>query len=416
MEVAICECPEHGGMAPGELDLGRLMALASSIFHLGGISDAISKGVKEPELHISPLGDIMSRSDFEDEVMGPFGRTGTEKRVTYAISEYPEQYEPPVVMKSVEDRLDPEFVSAWNAEVGFSIDQGRRMVELIEDEGANRNAPVFSMAKSALINLLAAEGLDRESALVFVASMLLPIRPSWKTIPVGYLPQDREPWRFRRRLSMMRRPLVALDESDDHLVLIAPGFLRDAFIYVLRGFREGTFPDQNYPTSREMSRWLGRVKNERGNAFNKMVEARMLELGWKAVCELKVTELLSQGFPERDYGDIDVFAWDETTGRVLVMECKDLLFGKTPGEIAHQLTEFLGEQDERGKRDSLRKHLDRMEVISKHLERVVKYAKLPVPPLLESHLIFRNSVPMQFAWKELQAQAQLSLFNDLEHL
>jgi hypothetical protein len=98
------------------------------------------------------------------------------------------------------------------------------------------------------------------------------------------------------------------------------------------------------------------------------------------------------------------------------MECKDLLFGKTPGEIAHQLTEFLGEQDERGKRDSLRKHLDRMEVISKHLERVVKYAKLPVPPLLESHLIFRNSVPMQFAWKELQAQAQLSLFDDLKNL
>jgi hypothetical protein len=392
------------------------MALASSIFHLGGISDAISKGVKEPELHVSPLGDIMSRPDFEDEVIGPFGRTGTEKRVTYAISEYPEQYEAPIVLKSVEDRFDPEFVAAWKAEVGFTIDQGRRIVEIIEDDGTNRNAPVFSMVKSALINKLAAEGLDRESAQAFVTSMTLPIRPSWKTIPEGYLPHDREPWRFRRRLSMMRRPLVVLDESNDPLLLITPGFLRDAFVYVLRGFREGTFPDQNYPTSREMSKWLGRVKNERGKAFNKLVEARMLELGWKAVCELKVTELLSKGFPERDYGDIDVFAWNEKTGRMLVMECKDLLFGKTPGEIAHQLTEFLGEQDERGKRDSLRKHMDRMEIISKHIERAVKYAKLTVPPRLESHLIFRNPVPMQFAWKDLQAQARLSLFDDLEKL
>jgi hypothetical protein len=63
---------------------------------------------------------------------------------------------------------------------------------------------------------------------------------------------------------------------------------------------------------------------------------------------------------------VHVLAWNKSTGRVLAIECKDLQYRKTPGEIAEQLSDFRGEVDARGKRDYLRKHLDRMELIDRH--------------------------------------------------
>jgi hypothetical protein len=82
--------------------------------------------------------------------------------------------------------------------------------------------------------------------------------------------------------------------------------------------------------------------------------------GWHAEVEVKVTKLLGRGF-DKDHGDVDVLAWRDD-GRVLAIECKDVQFRKTLGEMAEQLSDFRGEIRSNGKRDELRKHLDRMEV------------------------------------------------------
>lgn len=416
IEAAACECQEKGGLDPGMMDLATSMAIASSIFQLGGMSDAIFRGIKEPELHISPLGDIMSKPIFEDEVLRPFGQAGTKKQVTHAISKYSDHYQIPNGIPSIEGLFEADFVSAWASEFGFSIDDGRRAIDHIEDEGEQKNAAVFFLRESSLGQILSEAGLGSATAMSFIRSMSLPARNSWKEIPDGYLPRDREPWRFRRRLSMMRRPLVQMDLSENPELMIAPGFLRDAYLYILRGFYEGSFPVQNYAGSEAMRSWIGRTSHLRGVAFNKEVQARMEELGWKTRCELKVTELLGIGFGTKNYGDIDVLAWNESTGRTLVMECKDLNFSKTPGEVADQLTEFLGERGEGNRRDSLGKHLDRFDLLSHHKERVGKFIGSTASPKLESHLVFRHPVPMVYAWEARQSQAQLSLFDDLHEL
>ena len=54
VEMAISECPLEGGDPVGVLDLTPLMSDVLMIFHLGGFSDAIKKGVMEPEVQIAP--------------------------------------------------------------------------------------------------------------------------------------------------------------------------------------------------------------------------------------------------------------------------------------------------------------------------------------------------------------------------
>jgi len=146
-----------------------------------------------------------------------------------------------------------------------------------------------------------------------------------------------------------------------------------------------------------MRKYAGTARDRDGAEFNERVASKMEELGWKVEREIKLTKVLHKGF-DRDYGDIDVLAWNAESGRVLIMECKDLQFRKTYGEIAEQLSDYRGLFSTDGKkRDSLKKHIDRMAVLLEHMAELDRFLSLNSVGKLESHLVFSHPVPMMFS-------------------
>jgi hypothetical protein len=119
---------------------------------------------------------------------------------------------------------------------------------------------------------------------------------------------------------------------------------------------------------------------------------------------------------DRDYGDIDTLAWDPASGRLMVIECKDLHFHKTLGEIAEQLSDFRGVVKSDGKRDLLRKHLDRLDVLERNKDRISARLGLTSKIEIQGYIVFRNAVPMQFAWEKIRGKVKLLLFNELDTL
>jgi hypothetical protein len=162
-----------------------------------------------------------------------------------------------------------------------------------------------------------------------------------------------------------------------------------------------------------MSNWIGHANNVQRSKFNLMVADRMAELGWRVEREIKLTKLLGVSLA-RDYGDIDVLAWRPDSGRVLIMECKDLQFHKTPGEVAEQLSDFRGVARSDGKPDTLKRHLDRIAVLADQELALSRKLKLSAPIQMTGHLVFKNPVPMRFVWDRLAARVQLSLFSELD--
>src|SRR6266542_3272741 len=69
VEMAVCECPITGGQSAGVLDLQPLMSDAFFMFYLGGCSDAIQKGIMEPEIQIAPNGNVLTHAGFQDEIV-----------------------------------------------------------------------------------------------------------------------------------------------------------------------------------------------------------------------------------------------------------------------------------------------------------------------------------------------------------
>jgi len=194
-----------------------------------------------------------------------------------------------------------------------------------------------------------------------VDALTLKSRSSWRAVPDGYEERDIHPWRFRRRLTTLRKPLVQIDDALDPTIIVAPALVRDAFGYMLGNYYHGDYPARQL--KQRMRTWGGTYRNRIGSAFSNEVATLLREFGWQCACEVEITALLRKGF-ERNYGDVDVLAWNPESRRVLIIECKNVQYRKTVGEIAEQLSDFRGEIGRDGKPDLLLKHLNRVDLIS----------------------------------------------------
>src|SRR3546814_867338 len=170
-------------------------------------------------------------------------------------------------------------------------------------------------------------------------ALTLVTRPHWRDIPEGFDAKDIHPWRFRRRLSMLRRPLLQIDEGADPTIIVSPGMIRDGFLYIMSNLYRGDFPDQQL--SPKMRRWKARRADERGAAFSQDVAAALKAAGWEAATEVALTKLLGQGFGRN--GDVDVLAW-HPDGRVLAIECKDVKYRKNSGVIDERIGQESGRE------------------------------------------------------------------------
>jgi len=407
MEIALCESLLEKGDVPGDLDISRLLASAAELFHIGGWSDLIFWEMMEPTLIVRPLGDVHANLDFLDTVLDSFGSATSEYRYMHSVKGYSKNLEQLGVDPEISGKLDEQFVKAWIEDFGVDIDAYRRFLDAVENAAVEEQTAILKISRSDLINLAETPELGEK----IVESLTLASRTTWRDLPEGYGEKDIASWKFRRRLSVLRRPLLQLNDERDPSMLFAPGLLREGFIYMFMNYLNGSYQDIHLGPA--MRRYAGYVRKKDGLQFNCEVAKRMPELGWQVALEINVTKILGKSL-DKNYGDVDVLAWDMSSGRVLIMECKDLQLRKTYGEIAEQLSDFKGAVTADGKRDLLRKHLDRVQVLREYSSQVKKYLGITGNCAIESHIVFRHPVPMLFADGLIREQVNLHVFSDLE--
>ena len=410
IEAGLSECSFGTGEVPADIDLSRLMAKASTIFYLGGYSDAIHYGGMKPELRISPAGQVLIDPTFFDVIVEPAGRSLADK----VIDEHRERYtallrEPDLETRPLDDLVEGEFLEAWKEEVGVSLGDCRGAVEAVEKRLVDAGVGWEMMTRPELIDLLDGHIRDPEG---YVAALESVPRKGWKHVPPPFLDQDRQPWRFRRRLAVYRRPLIRLSNSNEAPVLVVPGILRASLLAMMHNYC-GAEMDQDLLISRKMRRWWNLVQDREAKDFEQLVCTELKKLGWSAVARKRFSEILGKGLPQ-DPGDIDVLAW-RSDGRIVVLECKNLQFAKTPSEIAKQLSKYQGTDDEKGKPDMLAKHLKRVALARKHVTTFQKYTGVRTGSI-EGALVFSKSVPIIYAKQQIENSEHHLIFDQLSSL
>lgn len=415
VELAICECPLQGGRTLGDIDLSRMLSRILMAVHLSAAADAIHKGAMVPSVEILPLGDVILDHSFHEKVVVPHAVNLVNSNIDSAIRNHENNYryerqdqsEP-----SSMETLEPEFEAAFEAELGASIFDVRIFVEYLENAAYMVGAPVIYRAKEELLNVQTEfHSVAPDIAGRLVENWTLAPRSSWSALENGVKKADLYVGRFRRPISMLRRPLVHVEPSEDGLYMICPGIVRDAFEYQLRHFHKGDYRTADI-VSPEMRAWKSRVDGEKGDPFEKEVQNKLELAGWMTRQSVNITELYGRSL-DRNYGEIDVLAWRADTQQILIIECKNIAFRQSPGELADQLSDFQGKLDDRGKPDLLRKHLNRVDLFRTDHHVLTEFCGLSSGAEIRDALVFSVPVPMMFARQQIPETTEVLLAENI---
>ena len=391
-EMSVCMCPIKGTTRPTELSLTRLISRTLLVVHLGGLSDAIRFNALQPELTLSALGDILFKNDFGELVVEPLLERVLGDRFVQIAPKQKQNYEEPQIVPETKDAIDQRFWDLWTTEMGFDLDHARHIIGSLEDIAVETKAPTLELRMSEFIQATTSDSVDQKAVEAFLEQFSLVPRPRWDRVPKGFDIKDIYPWRFGRRLSFVVRPIIQIDEADDPLLLVPPYSLRKGFAYLFDGAHSGSLDQTFFQTPELRNDWWG-AANE-GHQFAASVEERLSENGWQVEGSVPLTKILNRNL-DIDYGDVDVLAWREDRPDVLIVECKSLQSARNYSEIAAMLSEYQGKTKD-GKRDKLKRHLDRVDLLLQNQAELGRYIKKDDVEVV-SCLCCNGTVPMQYA-------------------
>ena len=427
VEAALCECPIGTGVVPGRHDIGPLMVLASLMYHLGGYSDAIHSGVMQANIELSAAGEVMMDHGFSDQVISPFREMYLGTGLLQASASYSSHFgetemiaeedaEPETADSedaSKREKQNLEFADIWREEYDYSFEVMRAIcngfLNILEEE----KKAVINWARSELIARLVQEtNLSPESIQTCLDPFIYTPRETWNGSPEGMGDWAWSPWRFQRPLSIVTRPIIQLEDADDPTLVITPAMIITHLNNFIIGARTGGIERRIFLENGPMFTWIDRINAEAGEAFNEKVATQFRIVGWNARANLSDGQIFNRKSTQ-GFGDVDVLAWNNAEGRVLVIECKDLSTDKTIGEIAKRLGKYQAEINDKGKKDDLRKHIDRCEVIEAESDKLASFVNMEVIQI-DRVLLFSEATPLQYSSITEKHNVALVTFAEIE--
>ena len=411
MEIGQVECGKDDQRALGDFDLAAMMSIASEIFNLGNASDAIRYGAMEPIVRIAPLGDVQMNWEFHEGTVNEYTTQNVQDGITAQRNKYAKYFNYGSSHDGVDEPSKSEFGLAFEKEVGCRLEVLAEFLGVIHAYLIKAEKSFWDCTKDELEAACLGEQFQYSNEIPRILNALcMPARTSWHDVPDGFLEKDKQPWRFRRMLSVLRRPIISYDQSGITRLIVSGGLLQDALYYMLDRYLGGDF-DQHQLNSKLMRSWAGKVASENLD-FNNSVATALKGLGFEAASDKNLSELTRGSVDlmvdgQKASGDVDALAWDRENGLVFAFECKQLQLKKTPGELAEQLSKYSGQ----GQKDKLRKHLARLAVLRRHKSVLSKVLGFEVK-LVIGGLVFSDRVPMHFD-QSVNTLSPVIMFNDL---
>lgn len=390
VEATTCEAVDVDGRKPDDFSTDELVGEMAALINLGRDSDVVHHGLSSEGILQFPNGSYELNADVIAEISEPFHRATFGQGYSSADNRYEEwaKFKPaPADALDGTVFLENAFVDAWTAEYGLSFESFRQIFGALMDLGVTKSSVVVRGRASEIVAARASVGVTEVDVAAFLKSFGLPRRSGWLARPGLDNHKDINPWRYERRLSVMLRPLIILDESKGDFIY-GVGICREALLYVMDSVTEATF-DKDVFVSKSMRAWLGGRVYKLGAEFAAGVGKLLENLGWDVRVEIKLTELGAPKSP--NLGDIDVLAW-RPDGRVMQIECKRLKASRTIAEIAQSCGRFRGNVG-----DHLHKHLRRLEWVRGNETMIAKFTGIDVEKIVVRYpMVVSRPVPFGY--------------------
>ena len=262
---------------------------------------------------------------------------------------------------------------------------------------------VIEMEESQLIKAMQEHctELTEDLAKKCIIRLSLDKRENYLTPPVGLAGKDIFSWSYNRELSYLRRPVIRY-QYDDGTVMCMFGFR--SCIQAGIQLSDLLYSGRLRYVGRKIETLLGKFEAIKGAAFNDEVRSFLAKIPIMRVWEHDVT-IKSGGYfaADKDYGDIDVMAYDTSRDILYLIECKNTNPAKNIKEMKTEMDEYLGRGDnpERDKKRALvLKHLRRHRWVTEHINEVAKHIGVAVTPRVKSMMLTATVIPTSYLKRE----------------
>ena len=346
----------------------RLQALAALLIDIGRRSDLLKYGLDEAQLFLHPSGRLVTAPPSARSATATFIDASREEERARAIEGFPRWWDyidGAPARSALFDQLDAACVAEFN----FTFTDLQRLLTEAANFGGEIDPAVACMPREQVVVALA-QRLTWSPERVSAALDLLTICPRSNFLnPGGLAASDVYPWRFNRALSYLRRPFLQRDRAGVRELLWGSRHIANAQWYLWELLRTGRL----HARSKAMLDLLSMFCNEQGKRFNDEV-ADLLGRKHGLIVHRRVRDIgLLKGMAGPP-GDIDVLVAQPDQRRVLVLECKDLVMGRMPHELAVERDKLFRGQG--GGPSAIEKHLRRVAWVREHLDAVVAWLNL----------------------------------------
>lgn len=361
IEIIAAE-PPMGNESVSMSDLDELLAITYHIINWAIISDDIHCEIYDIDLYILNSGRIGVDKKSLETIWDPFIRSKTLENVESNLENFKDYYSP---------KYEPNASLSEDIEDAFLAEFGLTLTQIIEFDSILINFSFEQETSATSLNLLelkdkiidelkwSDELFDRAIDLFSLRS-----REKWEVPPPGFYKNDVWPWRYNRRLSYLRRPLI-IGPGENPLVFWGPRHIEDAERNLLNLVISGQYII-NEKTPKEMKDLIGNVINNLGKKFNNKVKSWFDENSSFEIHQEVPIGPDKELNHEIDLGDIDILAIDRENNQIFSIECKNIFYGRNPREIRNEIERFIGVKEDDN--SWIKKHCKRHEWLNNNID------------------------------------------------
>lgn len=362
IEIVSAE-PCHGSKCLSLTDLDEIIADSEQLMMWANLSDRIHSGMSKPRIRLLKSGRIEIEDDALAELWQMFYRVRSTEDFERIYGDEPELPEP------AQSSTNEEREDAYQDEFGITFTELINFFAAITMTGFEQRSYCITRAR-LMEEIIKQLDWSQDRVEMALSSFSLHPRTKWEEPPNGYDRYEIYPWKFNRRLSFIRKPLISgLYTERDSCFLFGPRHVEESLKYLVFLIETGRYVPSD--SKSKMAILVGNVNRESGDRFTDAVYKWFDQQG-----VFKLDKKVTIGPEGRllapvDLGDIDVLAIDQDRGMVLLVECKNFHPARNPHEVSQEAGRIFG-KNESGRDSAMQKHKKRADWIMSNLDVLLK--------------------------------------------
>lgn len=339
--------PATGNKIVSTTAIDELVAIMNAIIDWGSMGDQIEFDLFEIEMCILPSGRIGTSKKLFREIFDPYHASKSKEYVRDALDTFEQVFPQLSRMQGsdVPESLDNAFVK----EFGISF---TRLCKVVNDLGilayGQPNACATMLKSDIFIEINKNDHTYSEREFnTAVEYLSLFNRGKVYRVPAGFDNIDISPWRFNRRLSLLRKPLVLVDNpKDPNNPIIYWGF-RQLLSSRMYWYDQCTTNRLRVSKEGPVQRVLGKLAQHSGKRLVESVlnEFYTDDLMIDSEVPINPKSALKN---DTDIGDVDVLVINTSTKIIYSLECKSMAPSRNIKEMIGEVDKLFGSDSEKG--------------------------------------------------------------------